>query len=146
MSAPGHRVLRVVSVSIAGAMIERTTDRHQAFVSWDLLRSAATQEDPELRAAYRLALQDAEGIAYTRSPLVVRYGRDTTNVWWHAWVETAWGCLRVGRTWRTMTIVAADEGGTQAKEWMVEDEARCIASRIRKIAPDHPVEIVRAPS
>lgn len=111
-------------------------------VSWDLLRDAATQADPELRAAYAGLLARAETVAYTISPLRVCYGQDSTNVWWHAYVETAWGGLRVGRKWRTMTIVGADEGGMQARAWMARAEARAIAERIAKISPTHPVQIV----
>lgn len=111
-----------------------------ATVSWSTLRAAAAQEDPELRAAYGAALTAAEAIRRSQvnaeieaaPALVVRYGQDETTVWWHAWVETESG-YRVGRTWRTMTIVAPDEGGTLPHAEDARREAEIIAERIRKI-------------
>jgi hypothetical protein len=50
----------------------------------------------------------------------------------------------VGRSWRDgLKIVAADEGGTLAHEWMAKDDAECIAARIAKITPKHEVTVIR---
>lgn len=113
------------------------------YVSWDSLRAAASDDNAEdLRGPYRALLREAEQIAITKSPLLVCYGQDSTNVWWHAWVETAWGGIHVGRTWHTMRIVAADEGGTLAHAWMARQDAEAIVARIAKIAPSHTVRMV----
>lgn len=122
------------------AVAMRVGDGPVIRVDWDTLRRAATQEDPELREVYGAALKTAtrmreaqiqRGIDAAKT-LIVRYGHDSSGVWYHAWVETEDGQY-VGRTWRTMAIVAADEGGTLAHEWMARDDAECIAARIRKI-------------
>lgn len=111
-------------------------------VSWQTLRDAATQQDPELRAAYRAMLAEAEEIALAKSPLRVVYGHDSTGVWFSAHVETTWGGLYLGHKWRALTVMAADEGGTLAHAWMAKREAEDIAARIARIAPTHPVSVV----
>lgn len=111
-----------------------------AIVSWDLLRTAARQDDPELRAVYGDALDHAERIRAGQidqeidacSSLIVRYGQDSSNVWWICWVKTPSG-LAVGRRWRTMSLFAREEGGTYAQAWMARQEAESVAARIRAI-------------
>jgi hypothetical protein len=126
----------VVSVGDLGIATDRGS------IAWDVLRAVAHQEDVELSAAYRRMLSHVEDVALTRSPLRVVYGRDSSGVWYRAHVVTAWGGVEVGRAWRGLTIVAADEGGTLAHEWMARDDARQIAERIRAIAPTHDVRVV----
>lgn len=136
--------IAVVAVDEGGVLVkvQGVTSR----IDWGTLRAAATQADSDLRTAYAAVWSEAEEIARVKSPLRVCYGRDSSGVMFHAWVETSWGKFNVGPTWHTLRIRAADEGGSQAREWMAESEARDIAARIAKIAPGHPVQVVRVQS
>lgn len=135
--------IKITGANITGVFF--SIDGESKSASWADLRSAAAQEDKSLSAAYADILRRAESYAESYSPLRVCYGRDSSNVWWHAWVETEWGGIGVGRSWRGgLTIIAADEGGTLAHEWMARDDAKCIAARIARISPTHKVAVVRA--
>lgn len=137
--------IEITGASVSGVFFDIDGARKSA--TWSELRDAAKQSDADLSAAYTTILRRAENYAQRHSPLRVCYGRDSSNIWWHAWVETAWGEFGVGRSWRGgLTIVAADEGGTLAQEWMAKDDAKCIANRIAKIDPKHEVAVVRVPS
>ena len=126
---------RLVFVRVAGR------DRDEQ-LTWDDLRDAAEQEShTELRSLYAWLLEEAETLALDRSPIVVGYGRDRGGVWWTASVATEYGDVPLGRTWRGVTIVEKDEGGTHAQAWLARDEARRIAERIRRIGPYREVKV-----
>ena len=71
----------------------------------------------------------------------VRHLRERGGVWWTASVATEYGDVPLGRTWRGVTIVEKDEGGTHAQAWLARDEARRIAERIRRIGPYREVKV-----
>lgn len=116
------------------------TGPRTVLLDWEQLGLAARQQDPELRAAYaavlkrgeaKLAEQESSQIERSNT-LVVRWGQDSSRVWWHAWVETAQR-LHVGKEKNGLTIMLAEEGGSLPQAWMAREEAEAIAARIRKI-------------
>jgi hypothetical protein len=136
-------LLRVVRIDDETVTLARTSDGHESTIAWQTLCDAAAQDDAELRAVYAAALRSATARAVAESPLVVRYGHDSSGVMWAAWIETRWGGIRVGSTWRKVTVVAADEGMILPRAWMARAEAWDIATRILKIAPNHSVDVLR---
>lgn len=100
-------------------------------LSWETLRSAACQDDPELAATYRNLLDRAEATAATQSPVVITVRRDHTHVWWVAQARAVWGGGVVRRA-AGGGYYAADEGGTLASRDLAAGEAQRIAERVRR--------------
>lgn len=126
-------------VSELGAIV-MTGDGNQS-IGWFELCAAARQSDAELARIYTGLLEQAEAMALDRSPIIVSYGRDSSNVWFTAWPHCAWGGVGLPRTLHGMTIVAADEGGTLPQGHLAEAEAKAIAERISRIWPSRQVRI-----
>lgn len=118
--------MAVVDVGRDGAKISVRDDSgnsRKQWIAWAELRSAARQDDLELRAVYSRLLATAEDMA-ADGPVVVSVGQDSTNVWWSAGVSAYYGGGRANYH------RLATEGGTHPNHMLAAAEADDICQRL----------------